>query len=443
MSRIPLFLLLCAVQSASLVLAQTPAAPTFPIDSISIEGNRIHASTAILTAAGLKAGDKGNAGIFDAARDRLLASGYFDTVAYRYKPASTGGFELTLELQEVETLYPIRLDALPVTAADALAYLPTVEPLFTGQLPGTKPVLERTARQIEQLLQAKNFAGKVGARVNTLGPGRFEVDFAPERGLPAVAEISFEGSKLISATDLHNALAEVAFGQPFTEEGFRVFLENQIGPLYDKKGYLHVTFPKIVATPSTQVTGVDVKITIDEGTEYKLTRVAIAGNAASDSARILRAAKLPEMTIADFDQIRQAAVRVREAMRHQGWLDVRVNTERKLDEVKKTAEFFLVVDPGPAYTFGKLTVNGLGLDGEAAIRKMWSLKSGDAFPSDYPEYFASKVKEEGLFDNLGDAKASQDIKKGTHVVDVTVDFKGAPPKERAPRRQSGAIPGPH
>ena len=140
------------------------------------------------------------------------------------------------------------------------------------------------------------------------------------------------------------------------------------------------------------------------------------------------------MTIANFDEVIEAAKRVQDSMRHQGFLEARVTTDKKIDDDKKTVEFALVVDAGPAFTFGKLTVNGLGLDGEAAIRKMWSVRAGDPFPVGYPDYFLSKVKEEGLFDNLGETKAKQDNNAETHVVDVTLDFQGAPPKAKEPRK---------
>jgi outer membrane protein insertion porin family len=162
--------------------------------------------------------------------------------------------------------------------------------------------------------------------------------------------------------------------------------------------------------------------------------VTVRGESAAESARIIKMAKLPQMTVANFDDVIQAAKRVQDSMRHQGFLNARVTTDKKIDDAKKTVEFFLVVDGGPAYTFGKLTVNGLGLDGEAAIRKMWSVKPGDAFPEGYGDYFLSKVKEEGIFDNLGETKAKADTNADTHVVDVTLDFKGGPPKEKEPRR---------
>ncbi len=413
------------------------AARDFPIDSITVEGNRILTAPAIIAASGLRKGQNGNNAVFDDARDRLIASGYFDMVAYRYKPAASGGYQITFEVQELETLYPIRVDGLPVSADEVTGYLKTQDPLFTGKMPGTQQVLDHTAKQIDFYLELKGHPAEVAGRVVATAPGQLEIDFTPPRGLPAVAAVTFEGSKVISAIDLHNKMNEVAFGQPFSDSAFRMLLESQIVPLYEAKGYLRVTFPKISATPSTSVTGVDVKVTVNEGPEYKLVRVAVAGKSPEESERILKRAKLPQMTVANFDQVREAAESVKKSMRGQGFLDADVTTDRKLDDEKKTVEFFLVLDPGPEYTMGKLTVNGLGLDGEAAIRKMWSVKPGDDYPQGYGDYFLKKVKDEGIFDNLGDTKATPDVNLKTHVVDVTLDFKFARDQLKKPTGPGG------
>ncbi len=430
MARIYLFLLLFA----ALLPGQTPGPRTvvgdFPIDSITIEGSRIPAA-AIIQAAGLKRGEKGNTAIFDAARDRLLKTGYFDSVGYRFKASATGGYDVTFDVQEVTMFYPIRVDALPASTAEVATFLKSKEPLFTGdKMPGTREVLERTAREIEEYLEAHGNSDKVAGRVTAISPEHLMIDFTPPRGLPAVAYVTFEGSKVIDAITLHNKINEVAFGQPFSEDGFRALLESQIAPLYEAKGYMHVTFPKMTSAPSKEVNGVDVKVTINEGVEYKLSRVAVFGRSPEESARILKRAKLPAMTVANFDEVRQAATRVQEEMRHQGFLDAEVTTDKKLDEEKKTVELFLVVTTGPEYTFGKLTVNGLGLDGEDAVRKMWGLKPGDSFSQGYPDRFVKAVKEDGVFDNLGDIRADAEINADTHIVDVTLDFKYGAPKPK-------------
>lgn len=439
--------------SAGTVPAARPAATpatgplstqSFPVDSITIEGNRIHPAEAIIAASGLKVGENGNGAIFDAARERLIESGYFDMVSYRFKPATASqgkpGYDVTYEVQEIEALYPIRVDGLPATADEITAALKAKDPLFTGKMPGTQQVLRRSAAEVEAYLASKGHADAVGAKVIAPVPEHFEVDFTPATGLPAVSTVSFDGTRAIPAVDLHNKIAEPAFGQPFTDNGFRALLQSLIVPLYEAKGYMRVSFPKITTRPSTAVTGVDVKVTVDEGAEYKLARVTVVGKSPEESARILKTANVPRMTVANFGEIQAAAKRVQESMRRQGFLDARVTTDRKIDDAQKTVEFLLLVDAGPAYTFGKLTVNGLGLDGEAAIRKMWGVKPGAAFPEGYGDYFLSKVKEEQILDHLGDTKAVPKINAATHVVDVTLEFQGAPAKAKGAAGPVG-VPG--
>src|SRR5215469_16025909 len=86
----------------ALMPGQTGA--VFPIDPIRIEGNRILTASGILAAAQLKVGGHGSTAIFDAARDRLLGTGYFETVGYQFKPSAKGGIELTLDVQEMQPL---------------------------------------------------------------------------------------------------------------------------------------------------------------------------------------------------------------------------------------------------------------------------------------------------------------------------------------------------
>jgi outer membrane protein insertion porin family len=455
MRRILLSLLLFAGFAGGVLDAQQPArrpaqptapapppapqsAREFPIDSIAIEGNKILPTAGIVSASGLKAGQPGSGPIFDAARDRLLATGYFDMVAYQYKPAEKGGYNVTFEVQEIETMYPFRVDALPATAEEIAAYLKTRDPLFVGKMPGTGAVIRRTAGEIEKYLEGRGHPAKVTGKMVALTAKDFEIQFMPSTGLPVVSDVSFAGSKAINAADLHKQISEVAFGQPYSESGFRVLLDNQIRPMYEAKGYMDVKFPKITTSPSTDVTGLDVKVTVDEGVEYKLTRVAIAGRSQSESVKILRSAKLPKLTVANFEEVKEAAKRVQESMRHQGYLDARTTTEKQVNEQDKSVAFFINVDTGDLYTFGKLTVNGLGLDGEAAIRKMWSVKSGEPYPDNYPDYFLGRVKEEGLFDNLGATTSQKKINPDTKVVDVTLDFKGAPQqKPKKPQDPGG------
>ena len=54
---------------------------------------------------------------------------------------------------------------------------------------------------------------------------------------------------------------------------------------------------------------------------------------------------------------------------------------------------------------GKLNMKGLDLDGEAEMKRIWSLKPGDAFNPENTDHFLQTVREENMFDHLGKTKA--------------------------------------
>ena len=76
---------------------------------------------------------------------------------------------------------------------------------------------------------------------------------------------------------------------------------------------------------------------------------------------------------------------------------------------------------------GKLTIEGLDVISEPAIRKTWKIESGQPFQDGYPEAFLNRVREDGIFDNLGKTRAETNIDEATHTVDVTLYFSGAGP----------------
>jgi len=63
------------------------------------------------------------------------------------------------------------------------------------------------------------------------------------------------------------------------------------------------------------------------------------------------------------------------------------------------------------------------------------MKDGAPFDANYPNYFLDRIRGEGLFDNLGDTKAANDIHEDSRIADVTLKFSGsAPVKDRKPGR---------
>src|SRR4051794_4925758 len=69
-------------------LAPAPAPTKWPIQGIVVAGNHIFTREQVLAVAGLKIGQLAGKPEFDAAHDRLTASGAFDRVDYKFEPAA-------------------------------------------------------------------------------------------------------------------------------------------------------------------------------------------------------------------------------------------------------------------------------------------------------------------------------------------------------------------
>jgi outer membrane translocation and assembly module TamA len=121
---------------------------------------------------------------------------------------------------------------------------------------------------------------------------------------------------------------------------------------------------------------------------------------------------------------------MRDRLRSQGYMKPQAKTERKVNEEKKAVDLRVLIDPGPVYKFGKLSIVGLDIVGEPAVRKLWAIKEGQPFNSGYPQYFLDRIRQDGLFDDLGKTKYELKVDDQVHVVDVTLSFAGAPPPEK-------------
>ena len=412
--------------------ATQPAQPhQWPIESLKVEGSHNYTQAQILAVAGLKIGQLAGKPDFEAARDRLVATGMFETVGYKFAPGGDQhGYAASFQVVEAQPAYPIRFDDLGATEKDLTDYLRGKDPLFAPRLAATRQVLERYKQWIQEYMTAHHSKDTVVAKVTPVAPNEFVILFRPARSDPAVAEVSFEGNEAIPTSKLQNAIAEVAVGLPYKEEAFRQCLDSSIRPLYDARGRIRVAFTKVAVEKATDVQGLAVKVTLVEGGTYDLGGVRIEGAPHFEPARLLKTGKFRNGDLADFDEIGKGVDRIRKVLAHQGYMRSDVQIVRQIDDTKKIVNLVLRIDEGPQFLFGTLRIEGLDLNGESAVRKMWTHKEGTPYNPDYPDYFLNRVREEGMFDGLGETRAETRIDDKTHVVDVTLYFKYAPPVNR-------------
>jgi len=421
--------------------AQKKAAATapdkWPIERLAVEGNRGYTREQVLAVAGLKVGQLAGKPEFDAARDRLVASGAFETVSYRFVPDPNGqGYAATFQITEANPMLPVRFEELGVPDGEIEAALHARDPLFsTAHLPATQAVLDRYVAWIQQFLAGKAITETIAGRVTATAPDQFAIVFRPARNLPAVALVTFEGNQVIPQGPLREAVSGVAVGMLYTEGEFRSVLNTSVVPLYERRGRIRVAFPKIRTEPAGDVQGINVFVAVDEGQSYDLGNVEIAGPAPVSPTELLKAGDFKTGDLANFDRVNEGLDRIRKAVRRAGYMDARVSSSRRIDDQKKTVDVTVSVDAGSQFAMGKLNIVGLDLDSEAEMRRIWTMSLGKPFNPDYPDFFLSKVREAGLFDNLGSTEAEIQVNSQARTADVTLRFTGAGEEQRLSRRK--------
>jgi outer membrane protein insertion porin family len=403
------------------VLCAQPA-QKYPLVTLHIQGNKQIPTERIVAASGLKQGALVDKADFDAARERLLESGAFESVGYSFKPAATvTGFDTTLEVVEVMMLYPYRFEALGAPDGALRAALKKQEPLLGDKIPATPQVLNRYNAAIHQF-----FDGKVEAmgELNS-DTGALEIVFRPVGDLARIAEVKFTGNREMLTALLLQKLSKDAVGIPYSEPLVRRVLDSTVRPMYEEQGRIRVSFPEITAKKAETNDGVVVTIAIDEGPVYKLGTVALAGVPAAEVAALEKSDDWHKGDTANFARIEASLGKIRQRERTQGYLQADTKVVRDIHDDDHTVNLTVNIERGPQFTLGKLNIQGLDLIGEPAIRKMWKIEPGQPFQDGYPEAFLNRVREEGIFDNLGKTRAESNIDNDSHTVDVTLFFSGA------------------
>jgi outer membrane protein insertion porin family len=203
-------------------------------------------------------------------------------------------------------------------------------------------------------------------------------------------------------------------------------LDTAVRPLYDARGRVRAAFPEVKAEQDKQVEGLVLAVRVEEGESYKLGEVTVEGGSVAP-AELLKAAALKPGDVFNGDELKAAAARVEKRVRREGYMQVKTTVERRIDDKVKAVYPTIRVSQGPQYRFAKLNIEGLDLITEPAVRKLWAMKEGQPFNADYPDYFLTRIREDGIFDNLGSTKAIIDTDDTAHLANVTLIFKGQPP----------------
>jgi outer membrane protein insertion porin family len=377
---------------------------TFEVTKIDIDGLSRFEPAAVLATVGLKSGSSAGKPEFDAACQRLIATGLFEGCNWKYMPTTRTGVTLTFQLKEAEAGQKVRLSVPGVDDKTLWEWLRTNEPLVQPQMPASDEAIQFYTRAVQRFLRKDVVASvhsNLETRENTLV-------FRPANA-PAITSVKFTGVQAIDAATLEKALSPVAQGTPFTDYDVRQLLDMNVRPMYENMGRLNVSFPSIEAD------GGAVTVQVDEGRVYTLASAAFAG---------LPGPPEPKLAVGETAQWNKILMELEtgsKALRDKGYLQARYKVDRQLNHQAGTVALNVSYAPGVRFTFNALRLEGLNTPQESNVGALWKLHQGEPMNESYIDEFlrAALGKLGPEFNHV----AHQLDPAGETAVDVVITFR--------------------
>ncbi|MGC1417092.1 MAG: POTRA domain-containing protein [Candidatus Acidiferrum sp.] len=413
--------------------AQTPAAPTALLNETHIEGLKTLPEASVIALSGLQQGSQVGKAELQAAADRLLQTGLFAKVNYKF---STRAEELTVTFQlEEAPRVPVYYDNLPWFADSELNDAIRAKlPLFDGTLPEAGAALDQAAAAVNELLASRQLKETVEHELiaNPIGDGNVQ-EFHVQDVSFQIASVEFGDPSLSASHVVEQALSAVQ-GKPYSRMTIDLFLSEQVRPLYLQRGYLRVKLgpPQIRLTgnPSQKLPEqLPVFVPVTTGAIYHWKESQWSGNSVLSSITLSNELGLKPGDVANGMQIESGWDRAREEYGHRGYLDAKIDPVVSYDDEAHTVSYAVSVVEGVQYHYNTMVLTGLSLDAEHLLQQKWPTETGAIFDKALFEQFLIKL-ESHPSDIFGDLPLHYDTvghwlrtDPAKQSVDVLLDFK--------------------
>ena len=406
----------------------------FPLRAIDVAGNDYYGADALIKLSGLKIGDMVTPADFQRGLERISDAGVFDSVEFRFGPLDAG-YQVTYTVQELGDLYRFRADGFDVPPEEIQQLLTEKVPLFAEMVPPTGTMVERIGNALQEFWKAKGNDSEVAGRLVPTGEDDFEMLFQPESAIETIAFVKFENTGVLSPLDLQRSFNQVAMGVPYSETRLKELLHYNVRPLYEDKGRMEVEFCPCPTEPDADTKGVLVTVHIEQGEEYSFGSLEYPRDVPLQTDQMVSMLKVKEGEPASMGKVRAGLVAIEDAFKRNGYMKALARHEQKLNTAQKTVDVEILVQPGALYTMGELTITGLDVITEPAVRKRWGMKTGEPFDAGYPVYFLERIHD--MFDNLTKTDSKSTVNEEKKTVNVELIFVGS-----SEEKKPGEIVGP-
>ncbi|MGC1615404.1 MAG: POTRA domain-containing protein, partial [Candidatus Acidiferrum sp.] len=403
------------------------------LHQIHIEGLKTLPEAQVIVLAHLEQGSQVGKADLQAAADRLLQTGLFAKVNYKFE-THTEELTVTFQLEEAPRV-PVYYDNLPWFSDSELNdAIRGKLPFFDGTLPEAGAVLDHAADAVNDLLASHQLKAVVEHELiaNPAGDGNVQQFHVQDVSL-YIASVEF-GDPALSSSRVVQQQLSVLQGKPYSRMTIDLFLSEQVRPLYLERGYLRVK----LGPPQVRLTGnpnqklpeqLPIFVPVATGAVYHWKEAQWSGNSVLSSITLSGELGLKPGDVANGMQIQAGWDRAGEEYGHRGYLEAKMDPVASYDDQSQTVSYAVPVVEGVQYHFSTMVLTGLSLDAERLLLQKWPMEAGAIFDKTAFEQFLIKLESHPAeifgdlpvhYDNVGHWLRTD---PGKHLVDVLLDFK--------------------
>ena len=400
----------------------------YKLTEIKVTGTKRYTPDQIVAFSGLRRGENVSEENFKDIVQRLGETGMFTNVAYSFSFSPTGT-KVEFQLADNDKLVPVEFDNFVWFSDQALIEkMQKYVPLFRGEMPISGNLPDKVTEALQFVLAERGLE-KARVEVNRHGDeeaGTIDrVIYSISGTSIRIRNIEFPGADATELPLLTRA-AQRAQGGDYERSKLRIFARLDLTPIYLREGKLRAKFgeaqAKIVHETPDEVE-VDAVLPVEEGREYKLSRIEWSGNIVFPTAQLSKGIHQQPGQTVNAVQLSNDLDAIKPLYQSRGYMKAVVTPQLDLNYADGTASYKLEVKEGDQYRMGDVEIEGLDEKSSAHIREAWTLHQGEPYDSTYVKRFLKDTGDLLPPSIKWGVTIHEDLNEKEKTVDVTVRFK--------------------